>query len=43
MMSDYPFEGLVGSREHRRQYIDQVTGSPVPRAVERPRPSLALS
>lgn len=38
-MSDYPFEGLVGSREHRRQYIDQVTGSPVPRAVERPRPS----
>ena len=38
-MSDYPFEGLVGSREHRRQYVDQVTGSPVPRAVERPRPS----
>lgn len=36
-MSEYPFDGLIGSRPHR--YIDEITGNPVPRTVERPDPS----
>lgn len=37
-MTEYPFEGLVGSRQHRHRYIDPGTGSPVPRGVGRPEP-----
>jgi hypothetical protein len=37
-MSGDPFEGLVGSREHRHGYVDPATGSPVPRAAEQAEP-----
>jgi hypothetical protein len=37
-MNKYPFDGLIGSEQHRRRYIDSATGSRVPRTVARAKP-----
>lgn len=37
-MNKNPFEGLIGSRQHRSRYFDPATGTRVPRIVARPNP-----
>ena len=37
-MNKYPFEGLIGSEQHRSRYIDPATGSRVPRTGARAKP-----
>lgn len=37
-MNKYPFEGLIGSKQHRSRYIDPANGSRVPRTIARAKP-----